>query len=77
MQLRPHHERAFVLAALGALAAFGCHTWQGVKDDTRQAVHETGSGLEKAGKKMKGTDEKKPANTPAKEGDSGAPSSPQ
>ena len=90
MQLRPHHERTyasvfavaarkhgsvFALAALVALAALGCHTWQGVKEDTRSAVHETGSGLEKAGKKMKGADEKKPANTRAKEADSGAPSS--
>jgi hypothetical protein len=53
-------------AILGALGALGCHTWQGVKEDTRHAVHETGRGLKKAGKKMEGTDEKKPEGTDEK-----------
>jgi hypothetical protein len=69
------HRSGVVLAALGALAGFGCHnTWQGVKQDTHHAVQGTGRGLEKAGKKMEGNDdEKKPSNPPAKKG--GAPSS--
>ncbi len=66
---------AFVLATLSALAAFACHTWQGVKEDTHHAVQETGRGMEKAGKKLKGSDEKKPADPPANKTDAGAPSS--
>lgn len=71
------HRKAFLLAALGAVAAFGCHhTWQGVKQDTHNAVQKTGHGVEKAGKKMQGTDddEKKPSNPPANKG-AGGPSS--
>jgi hypothetical protein len=63
----------FALAVLGALAAIGCqHTWQGVKEDTRNAVDETGRGLEKAGKKMQGTGDKKATKPTANRGDAGA-----
>jgi predicted small secreted protein len=65
------HRNTFVLVALGVC---GCHTWQGVKQDTRHAVQETGHGLQKAGKKVEG-DDKKPANPPANKGNAGAPSS--
>jgi hypothetical protein len=70
------HRRALAIAALGAFAAFGCHTWQGVKEDTHNAVQGTGRGLKKAGEKLEGSDEKnqKPASPPANEGDAGAPS---
>lgn len=44
-------------AGLGLLG--GCrHTGEGIKDDTKNAVHKTGEGLEKAGEKLKGEDKK-------------------
>jgi hypothetical protein len=42
-----------LLALFGALAATGCrNTYNGVKADTKNAVHKTGHGVEKAGEKM-------------------------
>ena len=77
IRLNAQRVRAWVpFATLTGLVAWGCHnTWQGVKEDTHQAVQKTGDEMEKAGKKLKGEDEKKPTNPPANEDDGGAPQS--
>lgn len=55
-----------VVVVFGGIATVGCHdTWQGVKDDTRNAVHKTGEGVEKVGEKLEGADRKAPSTPPA------------
>jgi predicted small secreted protein len=42
-----------VLLVLGALSASACrNTYNGVKADTKNAVHKTGHGVERTGEKM-------------------------
>ncbi len=45
-----------MLAAF-TLLAFGCHTAEGVKQDTKDALDATGKGLQKAAAKIKGKDD--------------------
>ena len=43
----------FFLLFAGASLVLGCHnTVQGVKDDTRNAVHKTGHAVERGGEKI-------------------------
>jgi len=50
------------LAALTTLAV-GCHTAEGVKQDTKNALDATGKGLQKASAKIKGKDDAAPQKT--------------
>lgn len=47
---------AWLAVVLGTLVgAIGCHnTGQGIKDDTRNALHKTGHAIEKTGDKIEG-----------------------
>jgi hypothetical protein len=50
------------LLMLGAilLLAFGCHTAQGVKQDTKSALDATGAGLQKGASKIDGPKQNEP-----------------
>ena len=54
------------LAALATLAV-GCHTAEGVKQDTKSALDASGKGLQKAATKIKGKDDAAPQKTDKKE----------
>jgi hypothetical protein len=51
MNVRHVHTRATVL---GVVVAIGCHTVQGVKQDTKSALDASGKALEKAATKIDG-----------------------
>ena len=53
-------------AALTTLAV-GCHTAEGVKQDTKNALDATGKGLQKAAAKIKGKDDAAPQKADKKE----------
>ena len=50
------------LAAFATLAV-GCHTAEGVKQDTKNALDATGKGLQKAAAKIRGKDDAAPQKT--------------
>ena len=49
-----------------AIVAVGCHTAEGVKQDTKNALDATGKGLQKAAAKIRGKDDAGPQKTSKK-----------
>jgi len=54
--------RGLTLAAFATIAV-GCHTAEGVKQDTKNALDATGKGLQKAAAKIGGKDDVAPQKT--------------
>ena len=51
---RPGRTAALLLLGAAFLLAIGCHTAEGVKQDTKSALDATGKGLQKGASKIDG-----------------------
>ena len=63
---RQHTMGRLLLGAL-LLAAVGCHTAEGVKQDTKSALDATGRGLQKGAEKIDGSSQSGPGQDGGKD----------